>query len=133
VHRKGVLDALATNITVLHRKHDDYGKPWSESDVQVPIAGWYEAFAAHPALGDAAAVQAKFQSAETSSFMKQSTLEQSGMIDAVESLVKELAEWNNKFEGKFGHIFILCASGKSAEEVLAALKRRYRLSAPCEH
>lgn len=36
-----------------------------------------------------------------------------------------LAEWNTKYEAKFGHIFIICASGKSAEEMLAAIQRRW--------
>ena len=37
---------------------------------------------------------------------------------------QELAEYNKKFEQKFGHIFIICASGKSASEMLAAVKAR---------
>ena len=37
---------------------------------------------------------------------------------------QELAEWNRRYLAKHGHIFILCASGKSAEEMLAAIKGR---------
>ena len=38
--------------------------------------------------------------------------------------LQDLAEWNRRYEARFGHIFIICASGKSAEEMLAAVKRR---------
>jgi 2-oxo-4-hydroxy-4-carboxy--5-ureidoimidazoline (OHCU) decarboxylase len=38
--------------------------------------------------------------------------------------MQELADWNARFERKFGHIFIICAAGKSAGEVLQALKSR---------
>jgi 2-oxo-4-hydroxy-4-carboxy--5-ureidoimidazoline (OHCU) decarboxylase len=44
--------------------------------------------------------------------------------DAVAAAVQELAEMNQRYEAKFGHIFIICASGKSAQEMLAALKDR---------
>lgn len=37
---------------------------------------------------------------------------------------QELAEWNARYEARFGHIFIVCASGKSAEEMLAIIKSR---------
>lgn len=35
-----------------------------------------------------------------------------------------LADWNARYEAKFGHVFIICASGRSAEEMLAAVQRR---------
>lgn len=38
---------------------------------------------------------------------------------------QELADWNARYEAKFGHIFIVCASGKSAEEMLAIIQRRW--------
>lgn len=37
---------------------------------------------------------------------------------------QELAEWNRKYADKHGHIFIICASGKSAEEMLVAIRAR---------
>lgn len=37
-------------------------------------------------------------------------------------VLKELAEWNHKYEERFGHVFLICASGKSCLEVLTALK-----------
>lgn len=38
--------------------------------------------------------------------------------------VQELADWNARYEAKFVHIFIICASGKSAKEMLDAVKGR---------
>ena len=35
-----------------------------------------------------------------------------------------LAEANRKYENRFGHIFIVCATGKSGAEILAILRRR---------
>ena len=37
---------------------------------------------------------------------------------------QELLRMNQTYEAKFGHIFIICASGKSANEMLAALQQR---------
>ena len=39
-------------------------------------------------------------------------------------ILQELADWNAQYEAKFGHIFIICASGKSAKEMLDAVKSR---------
>ena len=38
--------------------------------------------------------------------------------------LQELADMNQRYEAKFGHIFIICASGKSAQEMLTVLKQR---------
>ena len=38
---------------------------------------------------------------------------------------QELQSYNKAYEAKFGHIFIVCASGKSAEEMLGLIKARY--------
>jgi 2-oxo-4-hydroxy-4-carboxy--5-ureidoimidazoline (OHCU) decarboxylase len=40
-------------------------------------------------------------------------------------LLQELALWNKKYEDKFGHVFLICASGKTSQEVLEAVKVRY--------
>ncbi|KAI9086881.1 hypothetical protein K1719_031042 [Acacia pycnantha] len=44
---------------------------------------------------------------------------------ATGSGLQELYEWNARYREKFGFIFIICASGGSADEILAELKRRY--------
>lgn len=38
------------------------------------------------------------------------------------SLPQELAEWNRRYEAKFGHVFLICAQDKSSSDILAALK-----------
>lgn len=38
--------------------------------------------------------------------------------------LQELADWNQQYLRKHGHIFIICASGKSADEMLQAIKAR---------
>jgi OHCU decarboxylase len=40
--------------------------------------------------------------------------------------LSSLAEWNRKYEDKFGHPFLICLTGKSAEEILSSIKIRFR-------
>lgn len=81
-------------------------------------ADWEEAFAAHPRLGDAAALKRKFAGREWAS------QEQAGAAGASEATLKALAEGNAAYEARFGRVFLLCATGKSAEEMLESLRAR---------
>lgn len=74
---------------------------------------WREAFSHHPKIGD------RFP--ETHHF---SSKEQAGVAGASEDVLSALAEGNRAYEDKFGYIFIVCATGKSAEEMLALLRAR---------
>jgi 2-oxo-4-hydroxy-4-carboxy-5-ureidoimidazoline decarboxylase len=78
-----------------------------------------EAFAAHPKIGDLAALRAKF--ATTAAW---AAAEQGGVAGAGEHVIRDLAELNVLYEQRFGYIFIVCATGKSAEEMLDLLRRR---------
>jgi OHCU decarboxylase len=80
---------------------------------------WLEAFMSHPKIGEskAAANQQKL-SAEWSKG------EQSGIAEAADRTREELAEANRLYAQKFGFIFIVCASGKSAEELLELCQSR---------
>ena len=80
---------------------------------------WLEAFAAHPRIGDLDALRKKF--APTAAWCAG---EQSGVADAGDTVLRELAAGNRDYEAKFGYIFIVCATGKSAAEMLAILKVR---------
>jgi OHCU decarboxylase len=80
-------------------------------------ADWLEAFACHPKIGERKA-QAGGQSAAWS---KQEQARASG---ADEDVLAELAAGNREYEERFGFTYIVCATGKSAEEMLAILKRR---------
>ncbi|HEV2843815.1 MAG TPA: 2-oxo-4-hydroxy-4-carboxy-5-ureidoimidazoline decarboxylase, partial [Thermoanaerobaculia bacterium] len=71
---------------------------------------WLEAFTAHPRIGERGD--------------QRSQREQAGALGADADVLAELAEANRLYESRFGHIFIVCASGKSAAEMLAILRER---------
>jgi 2-oxo-4-hydroxy-4-carboxy-5-ureidoimidazoline decarboxylase len=58
--------------------------------------------------------------------------EQEKVADAGDAIKIALAEGNRDYEGKFGHIFIVCATGKSAAEMLEILRRRLHNDAETE-
>ncbi len=88
---------------------------------------WLEAFAAHPKIGaKKASPQATAQSAEWSKG------EQSGTQTAADSVRVELEKANRLYENKFGFIFIVCATGKSAEEMLEICRQRLNNSDEAE-
>jgi OHCU decarboxylase len=90
-------------------------------------ADWLEAFRAHPKIGEKKAATA--QSAEAQQWSAQ---EQSGVARAAAGAISELAERNHEYENRFGFIFIICASGKSSEEMLATINERIRNDAKTE-
>ena len=80
---------------------------------------WLEAFHSHPKIGE------KKSAAVTSEQSKTwSASEQAGIANSAEQTLQALADLNKKYEDKFGYIFIVCASGKSSEEMLAMLRNR---------
>ncbi len=88
---------------------------------------WLEAFTHHPKIGNINSLRKKFQN--TKSISKN---EQSGVNNATESTLKNLAESNQLYEDKFGFIFIVCATGKSSDEMLALIKMRLNNNAKIE-
>jgi len=81
-------------------------------------ADWMEAFACHPRIGERKALQASKKSAAWS------RQEQSLATAAGERVLAELTAGNELYEERFGFTYIVCATGKSAEEMLAILNRR---------
>jgi OHCU decarboxylase len=79
--------------------------------------GWLEAFSHHPQIGEMAATGSE-------SHRRWSEGEQSGTRVASEDVKTRLARGNREYYDKFGHIFMVCATGKSAEEILALLEQR---------
>jgi 2-oxo-4-hydroxy-4-carboxy-5-ureidoimidazoline decarboxylase len=73
-----------------------------------------EALAGHPRIGQAPA-------AGHSSFSRS---EPSGVTGAGDSVRADLAAGNQAYEERFGHIYLVCAAGKSAPELLAILRSR---------
>jgi 2-oxo-4-hydroxy-4-carboxy-5-ureidoimidazoline decarboxylase len=82
-------------------------------------ADWKEAFTHHPKIGDVESLTKKFASTA-----QWASGEQSGVKQASEKTIKALAEGNRLYEEKFGYIFIVCATGLSAEEMLDILQSR---------
>jgi OHCU decarboxylase len=82
-------------------------------------ADWLEAFHSHPKIGE------KKAAAPTSDQSKRwSETEQAGVSNATSDTLQTLATLNREYEVKFGYIFIVCASGKSTDEMLAILRAR---------
>jgi 2-oxo-4-hydroxy-4-carboxy-5-ureidoimidazoline decarboxylase len=80
---------------------------------------WLEAFFAHPGIGDQPE-------------NRWSRQEQSGVAETALPVLEALAVANRVYEGRFGFTFIVCATGKSAGEMLALLQQRLCNSAEDE-
>jgi 2-oxo-4-hydroxy-4-carboxy-5-ureidoimidazoline decarboxylase len=80
---------------------------------------WDEAFASHPRIGDK-----KAPASATEKSAAWSSQEQSGVELAGDDVQERLRRGNEEYERRFGRIYIVCATGKSAEEMLAILERR---------
>jgi 2-oxo-4-hydroxy-4-carboxy-5-ureidoimidazoline decarboxylase len=80
---------------------------------------WKEAFTHHPKIGDIDSLKQKFASTA-----QWASGEQAGVNTAPEEVLKQLAEVNKQYEQKFGYIFIVCATGRSAAEMLTMLQSR---------
>ncbi|MBN1210384.1 MAG: 2-oxo-4-hydroxy-4-carboxy-5-ureidoimidazoline decarboxylase [Myxococcaceae bacterium] len=80
---------------------------------------WKEAITHHPRIGDVSKLRERFKA--TGAWSEQ---EQKGVEGAGEQVLHALAEANRKYEERFGFIFLICATGKSAQEILEQLKER---------
>jgi 2-oxo-4-hydroxy-4-carboxy-5-ureidoimidazoline decarboxylase len=78
-----------------------------------------DAFAAHPRIGDINALRTKF--ASTAAW---AAGEQAGVAGASDQVLHALAQGNQEYEARFGYFFIVCATGKTADEMLALLRGR---------
>ncbi len=79
---------------------------------------WMEAFAGHPRIGERKTAPA---AAKSEAWSRQ---EQSSVATAESTVLAELADGNAEYEQKFGFTYIVCATGKTADEMLAILKGR---------
>jgi 2-oxo-4-hydroxy-4-carboxy-5-ureidoimidazoline decarboxylase len=85
----------------------------------LPESDWLEAFRSHPRIGESRA-----PSAASPQSAVWSAGEQSGIAQGDEAVCIGLAEANREYERRFSRIFIVCATGKSPEEILTILRRR---------
>ena len=103
--------------------------PYDNTDSVVEHARYYwrqmgredyqEAFDGHPKIGDPASLKEKYRNTHHLASSEQSSVEV-----ASDRVLEELADLNNQYEKRFGFIFIVCASGKSAEEMLSLIRQR---------
>lgn len=98
-----------TNVTSLMSAADRLWRSLGPDD-------WRQAFAAHPRIGDRA------DGSDTHS--RWSRDEQAGAGAASAEVLERLAARNADYEARFDHVFLVCATGKSAEEMLAILEAR---------
>ena len=89
---------------------------------RLPPDDWLEAFANHPRIGERAAAKA------TRNDQRWSEAEQARAQQGAASVLGELAAANAQYEDRFGHVFLICATGKSADEILAHARSRLQNS-----
>lgn len=88
---------------------------------------WDEAFRSHPRIGDR-----KAPAAATKQSATWSRQEQDGIRAQDANVLAELARCNEEYEARFGRVFLICATGKSAGEMLGILKVRLNHDAETE-
>ena len=79
-------------------------------------ADWLEAFACHPRIGE--------KKAPTTGYLAHSESEQSAAQHTLDAVAEALLAGNRAYEAKFGFLYIVFASGRSAPELLAVLESR---------
>lgn len=100
------------DLPALQKKSHDAFATLSKED-------WLEAFRAHPRIGEKKAHTGTGERAQG-----WSKGEQRAMGAASQATLDAIAEANLKYEARFGHIYIVCATGKSPDELLAIVNER---------
>jgi 2-oxo-4-hydroxy-4-carboxy-5-ureidoimidazoline decarboxylase len=93
----------------------------------LPKEAWQEAFDSHPRIG-----QTHAQTHATEESLSWSSQEQRAALTEGQAAKLALEEANHRYEQKFGRIFIVCAAGKTAAEILANLEARMKNDAATE-
>lgn len=96
-----------SSTSELHSVADDALAAMSEADLDEALSG-------HPRIGERPA----------SAHSSWSSQEQSGVAGAADRVQAELAAANRRYEDRFGHVYLVCATGKSADELLDILRER---------
>jgi OHCU decarboxylase len=96
------------DVAALQAAADDVWRGLSPDD-------WREAFEAHPRIGEGGGASAGW-----------SRQEQAGVGGAGADVRERLARGNAEYEARFGHVFLISAAGRDADEILAALTERLR-------
>ena len=120
--------AVWATLVAYNRPFDSPANLFTTSDKvwrSLPEEDWQEAFDSHPRLGESRA------KAATEKSLNWSAGEQSA-ANPDDAAREALAEGNREYEAKFGRIFLLCATGRSAAEMLAILRERMQNDAATE-
>jgi 2-oxo-4-hydroxy-4-carboxy-5-ureidoimidazoline decarboxylase len=107
-------------LVAYNRPFDSPAALFAKSDEiwrSLPEEDWQDAFDSHPRLGEQKAKAATAQSLSWSAHEQSAANPDDGVREA-------LAQGNREYEEKFGRIFLLCATGRSAAEILAILRKR---------
>ncbi|MEH6591899.1 MAG: 2-oxo-4-hydroxy-4-carboxy-5-ureidoimidazoline decarboxylase [Halioglobus sp.] len=91
---------------------DNHWNELSEED-------YLQAFDGHPKIGDVGSLKAKYADTKTLA-----AGEQASVAAATDDTIHALAQGNSDYENTFGFIFIVCATGKNAAEMLGLLQAR---------
>lgn len=92
------------------RSVDDLQRQADEVWWSLDRSDWLEAFSHHPRIGERAAGWAN--------------QEQAGTHAAGRATLDALVQGNREYERRFGHVFLICATGRTADEMLHELRRR---------
>jgi 2-oxo-4-hydroxy-4-carboxy-5-ureidoimidazoline decarboxylase len=99
-------------LEALKQHSDRIWRELGESD-------FLQAFEGHPKIGDVSSLRKKYAASEALA-----AGEQSSVAAASDDVIERLAAGNARYEKRFGFIFIVCATGKSAAEMLTLLEER---------
>lgn len=94
---------------------------------------WLEAFAHHPRIGGRMPSPApEAERSDNSAGRDWARNEQSGMMSAGNEVRRRIVRGNQEYEEEFGYVFLICATGRSADEMLAELEERLTHDAATE-
>ena len=113
---------LWARLVAKERPFDDLQELLTKADAAwwaLDAEDWLEAFSRHPKIGEKESARAQSEGAR-----QWSEQEQAGTRSADEETRLALAQANREYERRFGHIYIVCATGKTAAEMLAILEER---------
>ncbi len=87
--------------------------------IGLSVSDYLEAFEGHPKIGDVSSLRAKYANT------KELAGNEQGLVkEANDAVLEVLSQGNSDYEEKFGFIFIVCATGKSAKEMSDLLQAR---------
>lgn len=105
------------SVAELERWSDAAVAAMTQADLAAALAG-------HPRIGDRRVVAGGGHPGAGGGTAAWSRQEQAGVAGAAEEITRALADGNAAYERRFGHIYLVCASGRGAAELLAVLRAR---------